>query len=332
MKSLLEARHPVVFFMNGIGDHFINLPALRALARLLRGRMKLVCGGTSAVCIFDELDVRKMAVVDVCKFIASGRRFDADAIFEQVRRCDAFISLVPWESPSLKRLLDRLRPSRTLGFYPGFDVVLPLDYEKHSAQLAFDVVRHLDPTLRLADFTAPPLYPDEAVHEAGLLLEPLGPFSVLAVHADTISEKMWPAPRFIAVLEEFLRRHTEFFALVVGSTPQKFDVGACADRIIPCHGIALATSLNLVSRADLFLGVDSCLLHAADLARVPGVGLFGPTRAEEFGFLVGPNIAIQAEEMEEIEPEVVLAALESLLADPGQRSLWEGRGLAKAHG
>lgn len=332
MKSLLEALHPVAFFMNGIGDNFINLPALRALARLFEGRMTLVCGGTSAVCIFNELDVRKNVVVDDCRFLASGRRFDAQAVFEQVGCCDAFISLVPWESPSLKRLVDLLRPSRSLGFYTGFEIVLPRDYDKHSAQLAFDVVRHLDPTLRLADFTAPPAYPDEAVREADLLLDLVGPSSALAIHADTISEKMWPATRFIAVLEEFLRRHREFFAFVVGSTPQGLDVGACADRIIPCHGISLLTSLSLVSKADLFLGIDSCMLHAADFARVPGVGLFGPTLADEFGFLVGPNISIQAQQMGEIGSDVVAVALESLLANPCQRSFWDGGRLAAASG
>ena len=77
--------------------------------------------------------------------------------------------------------------------------------------------------------------------------------------------------------------------------------------------------MALVTEADFFLGIDSCMLHAADFAGVPSVGLFGPTSAAEFGFLVGPHIAIQAQQtMAEIEVPDVSDALESLLAEPHQ--------------
>ena len=36
-------RSPAAFIVNGIGDYLIALPALRALASLMRGRLRLLC-------------------------------------------------------------------------------------------------------------------------------------------------------------------------------------------------------------------------------------------------------------------------------------------------
>jgi len=65
------------------------------------------------------------------------------------------------------------------------------------------------------------------------------------------------------------------------------------------------------------------MLHVADMARVPGVGLFGPTNAKEFGFYIGPHIMIQADgSMEKIEVGMVVEALNQLVALPAQSVTW----------
>jgi ADP-heptose:LPS heptosyltransferase len=71
--------------------------------------------------------------------------------------------------------------------------------------------------------------------------------------------------------------------------------------------------------ADLFLGVDSLFLHAADLFRVPSVGLFGPTACEEWGFRVTPtwrHISGHGS-MDTIQREAVLDALLSIAGAGG---------------
>jgi hypothetical protein len=65
------------------------------------------------------------------------------------------------------------------------------------------------------------------------------------------------------------------------------------------------------------------MLHVADIARVPGVGLFGPTNAKEFGFYIGPHIMIQADgSMEKIRVDIVTEALNQLVALPAQAETW----------
>jgi ADP-heptose:LPS heptosyltransferase len=74
--------------------------------------------------------------------------------------------------------------------------------------------------------------------------------------------------------------------------------------------------MGLVGEADLFVGVDSCMLHVADLFRVPGVGLFGPTRPRQWGFRFGLHRHVVTEgDMSEIREDEVLGALEAVLAE-----------------
>jgi hypothetical protein len=54
------------------------------------------------------------------------------------------------------------------------------------------------------------------------------------------------------------------------------------------------------------------MLHAADLARVPGVGLFGPTRSATWGFRFGPHRHLDERKMADITVDEVLRALEDL--------------------
>lgn len=318
LKKALNSEAPVLFFINGIGDNILNLPALRALGELFAGRLSLICGG-SALFMFDDLPVKRAIKIQV-ESSAYGREFDVDSVAEETGNCNLFLSLVPWHSESLTRLVEKLRPQLSVGFFSNYDIRMPLNFDQHTSELAFDLVRLFDARSRLQDFTGPPCYPKEARAEARNLRAQLGPGAkVLAVHADTGKEKMWDGERLMQTLDTFLGLHPEFTVLLVGGWSQSLDGGLYGDRVVPCYGLPLPVSMALVTEADFFLGIDSCMLHAADFAHVPSVGLFGPTSAAEFGFLVGPHIAIQAPHtMAEIEVPDVADALESLLAEPHQ--------------
>jgi len=78
--------------------------------------------------------------------------------------------------------------------------------------------------------------------------------------------------------------------------------------------------MAIVEEADLFLGVDSCMLHVADLNRIPGVGLFGPTSAKTFGFRFSEHKHIDGNgRMSHISEEAVIRALNdiSIYAEKG---------------
>ena len=220
----------------------------------------------------------------------------------------------------------------SIGFHPNFNEQLARDYNKHSADLAFDLPRWFDPLLKIENFAEPPLTSLHARRRARRIRAAAClPMHILAVHADTglwtpegsrvmgarvaaegmLGNKMWPPEQFVEVLDAFLSRHPDFIAIVVGSVDLRLDRGRNGSRIVPCCGLPLDVTFALVGTSDLFLGVDSCMLHAADLYGVPGVGLFGPTNPGEFGFRFGPHVHLAGGPfMEGITVDAVLAALE----------------------
>jgi ADP-heptose:LPS heptosyltransferase len=141
---------------------------------------------------------------------------------------------------------------------------------------------------------------------------------MLVIHTETLPHKMWPTERFISVLDKFFDAHHNYAAVVLDKADRKLDAGRHGVRVIHLPYSSVATHYAIVGLADLFLGIDSCFLHAADLFRVPGVGLFGPTNHKVFGFRFGPHRHVYSGgTMEEIGEASVLEALESMVAETG---------------
>ncbi|WOH56997.1 glycosyltransferase family 9 protein [Bradyrhizobium sp. BWC-3-1] len=305
-----------VFFSNGVGDHVLCLPALRALGEVLNGEFVLAYPVGPQGFIFDDLKVHRTVQIP----FESGATFEPKVAASLIGKVDRFVSLTSWMSPSLSGLISELRPTWSLGFFPEFQRQIALDFGIHSADLAFQIPRDLTGGLRLEDFSARIPLPEEAVRKAIDLRIMMGPGTrILAVHNETRQRKMWDAELFESTIRAFLDSHSDFVALSIGMKPANFG----HDRIIECNGILpLSQSFSLVAHADYFLGVDSCMLHVADFARVPSVGLFGPTNAREFGFRLGPHITIQAlGGMEQIRGSQVSAALESIVENSNQRTV-----------
>jgi ADP-heptose:LPS heptosyltransferase len=178
----------------------------------------------------------------------------------------------------------------------------------------FKLARAIDPSVRIDTYAQPVPIPKSVDDEARARRAALaGGVKVLAVHTDTDwTDKRWSVSKFVDLLDRFLSRHREFVAWVVGMGHEDLSVGRESDRVIPCLGLPLDLSMAMVAHADLFVGIDSCMLHAADLARVPGVGLFGPTRSTRWGFRFGPHRHVDRRKTVDISVDEALSALEDL--------------------
>ncbi|NQV99822.1 MAG: hypothetical protein HQ483_09000 [Rhodospirillales bacterium] len=323
----MDAERPVVVVANGFGDHLLVLPAMRALAAMFKDRLRLVCAPWAADTFFHSLPFGEVLVMEKLRrsVAADGRTvighdFDADPLIGKLIAADLVMVLHPWFSPSLQQLLDGLAPARSIGFSPGYDESLATLCGQHWADRAFQVPRLLDPSLQIDDFAFAPEFAEESCRAAQAVWRQIPTtMRVLVVHADTKNEKMWLAARFARTIQRFLAYHPEFVVFVVGTSNTLRELCRFEARVIPCFGFDLATSMALVGRADLFLGIDSCMLHAADLWRVPGVGLFGPSDPAEFGFRFAPHRHVWADgAMTEIAEHQVIDALESLHAANGK--------------
>ncbi len=325
-RRLRKARRPALIFANGLGDHFLALPAMRALAGLFPGRLTLVCQPGPVKDLLAELPLRR--IVEAPMKRRGGREFDWRSVAARLTPCDALISLNPWHSDSMSRLLRALAPAPSIGYFDEFSVPLRLDFGKHSADLMFDVPAALDPALRIEPFSFPPVFARRWIgrFERMRRLFPAGR-RILVVHADTGAAKMWPDGRFSRLLDLFLERRRDFLAFVVGGRDLGLDRGAHGDRVIPAQGLPLPLSALLLGAADLFVGVDSSMLHAADLYRIPGVGIFGPTRPAEWGFRFAPHRHVRARKgLASLGEAAVLRAMFEVLPDgPADRPDWTAR-------
>jgi ADP-heptose:LPS heptosyltransferase len=330
LSDLLQARTPVVYFSTLIGDSILTLPALRALAEMFSAPLTLICPKVAFDLCFREVSPH---YVDITGVAPGGppigahahRTLDYEALESEIGAIDLFINAVPWDIPSngfIRRLWRRLAPTTSIGFPTDddYDIVVPRDLP-HSADLTFKLARLFDPSLRIDNY-AQPLLLQPAVQQQARSIRAAVPagVKVLVVHADAgWTEKRWPATRFIDLLDRFLSRHRDFVAWVVGMGHEELNVGRERDRVFPHLGLPLDLAMGLVANADLFVGIDSSMLHAADLARVPGVGLFGRTRSAMWGFRFAPHRHIDMTVMEDITVEDVLDAMEDLVADRPDR-------------
>jgi hypothetical protein len=288
MTRLSTANRPLVFFANGIGDYIMGLPAIRALVSLFPDRLTLVCCSRMNEVFYADLRLRR--VVETTILYHEGQRdrtfeFDVDAIVAVVRDCDLFVSLNPWHAECVDELISKLSPANSLGFSELFGEVVPLDFGKHAADLTFDIPKRINPALRFEEFASPPTLSGKAQEVAIRIKEIAG--------------------------TRFLGDHLDFIALLVGWDSLGLDKGQ--DRVISCCRLPLALSIGVISIGDLFCGIDSCMLHAADFLRVPGVGLFGPTSPHQFGFRLARHVHIRGgESMADICEDEVLEALETM--------------------
>jgi ADP-heptose:LPS heptosyltransferase len=316
---ILAARAPALLFFNGIGDHLISLPAVRALAEIFGGRLRFICHTDAPELFFS--DVPAGGWIRIPGFWKHGGEvaFDADAVAEALGVCDALLSLNRSFTQSVARLMGLTKPKCSVGFCGPFAASLSLRHDIHAAHAAFDLARFLCPDLNISAFAHPPCLP-RAAHSAALELRTRlsGNARLVTVHVESGAGKGWPPLSLAEFLRMFLSRHPRHVAMVIGEKDIGIQHLVSEGVVVSGAGLPLAVSLALVSHSDLFIGVDSCMLHVADLFRVPGVGIFGPTRCSEFGFLFSPHRHVSSDfGVTRVSPEAVLHAVESMMAAQG---------------
>jgi len=123
----------------------------------------------------------------------------------------------------------------------------------------------------------------EVLRDGGCRDRPLAVFAPGALH----QAKMWPADRF-GRLADLLARERGMFVCLVGAAGDRAPAEqAAAHGATPmlnlCGRLALTETVALISRARLFVGNDTGLMHVAAATGVPVVQLFGPGLPERFG-------------------------------------------------
>jgi len=163
--------------------------------------------------------------------------------------------------------------------------------------------RQLAQVLRLETAPAPVAWfsPDDAA-AADRLLPGAGRKPIVLAPTANWAPKIWPADRFVDLFRRLAKRDPAAIPVVLaGPGETEFALARPVLQALP-GAIDLVGRLSLpeiaafLSKASLFVGNDSGLMHLAAAAGAPTLGLFGPTDAIEYAptgrcceALVGPT-------------------------------------------
>jgi hypothetical protein len=305
-RPALDFTRPAVVQVGKFGDQLLALPALRALGAIFPSGMQLLLGEGMYSFFYRGLPLNE-AVRVWWKDYAKGT-IDAARTARYAAPCDLMLCFS--QLPFVEELSQTMGASWSVGYCEGFDAYLRIDESMvHAFDKLFSIPQYLDPSLQFARFCDPPLFSPAAESAAARYVAAVRASGqrLLFVHPETIPEKEWSHERFAWVLGQFLAERPEYKVIVSSISP--IDFGVYPKRVMVCDA-HLEFAFAVMRHVDLFLGVDSCFLHAADLFRVPGVALFGPSDSRHWGFRLSPKFShVVAESMDKIRPEPVLDAL-----------------------
>jgi ADP-heptose:LPS heptosyltransferase len=289
-----ENRRMVAIYGEGLGDAVMSLPALRALSALFTETPILIGPAEPREILGPELPF--------CSFLKCGEGSE-EPIARALARCD---------------LVMNTNPINPIGWAKRDEGIAYINYTGHFSDKLFEFPRFLDSGLMIENFSFSPKLVECGRDIARLVYRKIsGNQKVLVVHPDTMASKMWPIDRFQRFLELFLALHPEFVVLVVGVIPNQLELGRFREQVIACQGLPLAASFSLVASADLFVGIDSVMLHVADMCRIPSVGIFGASSPERWGcrFTRHRHVVAANRDLTQLNEEDVLSATENLWSD-----------------
>lgn len=311
-QMLSAAARPVVLYSDGIGDTLMSLPTLRALSQLLNGRTVFI-GSPHSLEILGAEGIAAELVV---------RLDDPRKTAAILERCDVLISTDPGEQANYPgELLSILQPAWSIGWPSNHRVMLASNDRLHFVDEVFQAATFFDRTFRVESFAGPPKLGTGEMDFATLLGREWEGYRCFVVHCETAARKMWPIAAFRCLLEGLLSLFENLIVLVVGVKSHSLDQIAHGDRVVSCEGLPLAKSMALVGCADGFIGVDSSMLHVADLFRVPAVGLFGPTDPHRWGcrFTTHAHVRARGGYLDALTVDEVMARVNDLLGGSDRR-------------
>lgn len=316
IARLAEARkafRPALFFCNAFGDHLCARPTVMALQAYFGGRLGFIGHPYMVEHFYPDAGFRFVHEIPFVSREDLTHGFALSDIQKVDDQFDALISLNPWDSPLVRELADAIAPRPFIGLNFWYSDVGLLKSEDNIVDHTFKLAKLLDPQASLERFATlqprAPLYVHRSRHIQDQL--PAGK-KVLCVHTETQAYKQWTLDKFRQLIHAFLERHDDYAVVIVDPTDNDLDEGPFSDRIFSFDQVDVDTATDVLVACDLFVGIDSYFMHAADFARVPTVAIFGETDPRLWGPRFATHRVCRAAKASEVSVQEVLAALEEL--------------------
>lgn len=311
----------LIFHHNGIGDYVMSVPAMRALAHFAPRPVHIVCGAIGASFLYEDAGADRIVRAPT-GYGHFAHRFDPDALADISPPYEWFISLAHWLSADILRLRERSRARWSTGLFPHFDLRPHVDDSSpvlHEIDRIFALAAAFHPFASPVDWMSPLPMPPSALDFAAAIVAnlPVGN-AMLAVHAETRPEKVWPLDRLDAALAMVMMERPDISPVILNTPRQQLPRAASNPAATFVGRPPLVDAMAVTAICDCFLGIDSCMLHVADLYRRPGVALFGPTDPAQYGYRLAPrvvpvHIRPTDRNLRKLAPDGVVRALHGVL-------------------
>jgi len=323
MNDMRNCQNPVIFFSSGIGDGVLALPALRAICLGFEGKATIVLTKGPDNFLFEGLAARRIICLDMWPAKDGiGGEFDVEAAALNLRGCDLFLSFAQWQSSSLSRLEFESTGRSSPDAVVNVNLCEPSDREKHQFDSVFAVGARIFPEFHIDQFSYPLEFSADVQGAGQEILRTLEGRTLIGFHPEgSLAVKSCPDELTQEAIHCLLELGDDVVAVVFGTDSKYSKLENLSTRVLAFNYLPLSLAAYLVSRMSFFVGVDSCFLHVADICRVPGVGLFGPTCWKDFGFRFTPCVHIQSTSVDGINGREVAAAIHSLRRTEGQRNV-----------
>ncbi|GJH30162.1 glycosyltransferase family 9 protein [Caballeronia novacaledonica] len=303
-----------VFAANGIGDALMMWPTLRALSIGYRGDVILASDTRITNALYRDIEFKGRVHVRMNRESGT-RRFDAAALARALPACETFVCLNSWHSSSTNELLADLSGSRSVGFFAPFDVTLDVR-GLNAFDAYFKAAECLTRCSDIGAYAGAPVF-----HSARRIIEPRQGRLFVTMHIETARAKDWNRANAALVVRALRVRLPNADVSLVCSNRQRWrrlSAGAGASLL---GGHAFESAADAVARSDLFIGCDSCMLHVADLARVPTVAAFRSTSPAMWGCRFTRNETIWLSRAAGVvRADIVLDAAARLVGARGTRT------------
>jgi hypothetical protein len=282
--ALIDRASQPLFLCHALaGDLLMAMPALRALGARYGFDRPLICGtepehavllrATGFTQLRQTLFRTRPAREGETIVIPCEWTFDPRSVADAAEGCDLIVNLIDSNGPAV---VDLARMSRlpSVGFFLGADRRLAFEEGGwHVCDRYFALARALlGGRAVLADHA---WFPHRA--DAGSICDQvvseIGDRRFLALHADTKLYKMWPLQNWAAFLKRLWEEEPATHVALLGYPDIPVETFARDRRLHDCRDLPLTVNYEIVALADQFVGIDSCMLHAADLCRVPSVAI-----------------------------------------------------------
>lgn len=306
----------LVYFWNGIGDLWLSVPTLRSLNELSGGRITLLMPRHLHEAL--PLDLQALPCLHLPGGMDRRKAPPRSVIQSMLGQVSAgtFVCLVPYWSPFLETLKEEVAAPVSIGVAGSRCDQTVGRVGQHYADLIFEVASALGEKRSIERFASRPfLMAEQNERRAARIRSAFDGHRLLIVH--TVSSerrKCLSATAATEIVSRFLEEHADFMALIVDPIDTGLAARLGGDRAFCVPYYSVATVAAVIARADFFLGIDSCFLHASDLLRVPSVGIFGPTEPSNWGFRFSDGSALSAPSVDEITPRNVVEMMRRRLA------------------